>query len=488
MKLNINQWIGITLVLMMIVFPLFYNLSSTHLHMWDESRYAVNAIEMQHSSNPLIVTFNNKSDWWNSKPPLSVWIQSFSLKLFGLTEFGVRFPSGMAALLCFGLLIVFSIKILKNYSLGIISALTLVSTTGIIRYHVSRTGDVDALFVLLVVFYSLSFFTLLLKTSEKKTTCFLLFSIGLILAYLTKGIAAFIPLPGLLLYAIVQKKITFLFSAWQFYISIFLVLIFVVGYYSLRNYYDPGYINAVLENELGMFAKKSAWKNREFLFYFKGLINIYFYPFAYFLPLSIVSIYYTKNKIIKDIMLFSLIFSISFISIHSLSHTGNEWYDAPAYPFLSLLFASLIYVLYENIKKYIEFAFLPKNMIFIIIVCLIFVFPYIKILESTISKEKYIYEPELEGMFMKKLSIENPSLKEYTVCCSNLFSDQVRFYTFAYNKKGACIRLEEAFNFKVGEIVLACQTKNINAISHNYQYQIIETWNQCQLFLITGRK
>lgn len=482
-------YIAFLLFACIILFPLFYRLDASQLTMWDESRYAVNAIEMQHTSNPLVVTFDGKPDWWNSKPPLAVWIMALSVKVFGINELGIRLPSAFAALFSVVLLLLFSKKVIGNIMPGVIASLTLVSTTGIIRPHVARTGDVDSIFTFLILLYSLSFLTLLIYKPEKKNVLMGIFTIGLIFAFLTKGIAALIPLPGLLIFAITQNKIRYFLSSWQFYVAVTVFMVIAVGYYILREAFDPGYVNAVLKNEFGLFSTESSWKNRAFLFYFKNLVDNYFYPFAYVLPLSIISAFFTKNKILQKTIVFSTIFSLCFLLIHSSSRTGNEWYDAPAYPFLALLFGSSVYVLYENIDRYLKnVSLLPKLITGSILLALLFYYPYSRVIKSIISRTNKIYHLELEGAFMKKLHKENPSLNQYTVTYYHLFSDQVKFYASAYNQQGANIKLTQHRVFQPGEIVLTCQPDNIYHIIDNYDCSIIEAWGQCRMFKINSDK
>jgi len=194
-----------------------------------------------------------------------------------------------------------------------------------------------------------------------------------------------------------------------------------------------------------------------------------------FTLINSISFFYEKHQTKKN----------NFITIHSLSHTGNEWYDAPAYPFLALLFGSSLYVLYEKLEHYfIKFPEYFKTSIIACLIILLFFYPYKKIIESISNKNPYIYSLELEGTFMKKLHEVHPSLNQYTVCCSGLFSDQVHFYQAAYNHQGADIKISNSRNFKDGEIVLSCQPDNLNYIFSHYHCTIIEIWNQCRLLKI----
>ncbi len=487
MKLNIKLILFSLVFISILYFPLFYRLGSDHVKMWDEARYAVNAIEMQNNKNILINTFDNKPDWWNSKPPIGAYIQSISFRIFGINELGLRFPSAFFTLLSVVVLILFSKKVLKNIIPGIISSLVLISCSGIIQYHVSRTGDYDSFFVFFILVYSLLYFKILLDDNIKnKNKHFFLILLFLLLAFFTKGIASLIPIPGLLLCTLISKKTKFIFTSWQLYISALIFLILVLSYYFIREQYDKGYINAVLKQELGIFSKESGGKNREFLFYFKSILNKNFYPFAFFIPFSIISFYFTNNIIYKKTIIFSTIFSLLFITIHSLSKTGNEWYDAPVYPFLSILFSLSIFIYYEKYVENLQNKLLKY--IILIFVLLIIIFPYKNIIKTVKKKDYPVYHLELEGAFMKKLYKEKNNCKNYTVTYKSINLDQVKFYQHSLNNKGYNIQLKSENIFNINDTILSCQEVNMNEIKNKYHFTILESWDNCNLLKIDSLK
>ena len=71
-------------------------LGTVHLFDWDEINFAECAREMLASNNYSTVTIDYLPFW--EKPPLFIWMQVFSMKLFGITEFAGRFPNFIAAI------------------------------------------------------------------------------------------------------------------------------------------------------------------------------------------------------------------------------------------------------------------------------------------------------------------------------------------------------------------------------------------------------
>lgn len=72
-------------------------LGSVHLFDWDEINFAESAREMLLSGDYSRVQINFQPFW--EKPPLFIWMQAFSMKLFGVNEFAARFPNALFGIL-----------------------------------------------------------------------------------------------------------------------------------------------------------------------------------------------------------------------------------------------------------------------------------------------------------------------------------------------------------------------------------------------------
>ncbi|HQA87386.1 MAG TPA: 4-amino-4-deoxy-L-arabinose transferase, partial [Bacteroidales bacterium] len=81
------------MVIILILFPLFGKLDKIPVQLWDESRLAINALEMFENGNLLVTYYKGEPDFWNTKPPLMIWFQSLNFHLFGVNEFSLRLPS-----------------------------------------------------------------------------------------------------------------------------------------------------------------------------------------------------------------------------------------------------------------------------------------------------------------------------------------------------------------------------------------------------------
>ncbi len=86
--------LGIVFGISLLLFIPF--LGKVHLFDWDEINFAECAREMVTSGNYSTVTIDYLPFW--EKPPLFIWMQALSMKIFGINEFAARFPNVVAAL------------------------------------------------------------------------------------------------------------------------------------------------------------------------------------------------------------------------------------------------------------------------------------------------------------------------------------------------------------------------------------------------------
>ena len=93
-----NGWLRDLLILAVVLgIPFFQYLGGLPLIDPDEGRYAEIPREMLERGD-LITPMLNYVKYFE-KPPLLYWLNAASLKVFGLNEFGARFPSALCGLL-----------------------------------------------------------------------------------------------------------------------------------------------------------------------------------------------------------------------------------------------------------------------------------------------------------------------------------------------------------------------------------------------------
>jgi len=326
-------------------FAFIHNLGKLSIRLWDESRMANNAIEMYEHGDFIIKHFNGNPDNWSSKPPFTVWMQTLSFHLFGINEFTFRLPSALAGILTSLILLFFSFKIIKSELHGILSLMVLISIVGYVGYHVTRTGDNDAILTLWTTLGALSFFSF---TENKNKKYLYLGFISFALGVLTKSVAALFLTPGILIYILISRKIKVFFLNKHFYIGIIVFLIISLGYYLLRDSLSPGYINHVLENEIFRFHAVKVRHSGPFLFYINRLNEQI--PYWFWATLLIPFVYISKelNPVAKRFTTFSIIIVLTYLLIISTSQTKLSWYIAQVFP----IWASLIAIIVTSLIKF----------------------------------------------------------------------------------------------------------------------------------------
>lgn len=338
-------WIGISLLS---AFFLFYRLGTDPLVAWDESRQAINAVEMLQHKNPLFTTFEGKTDTWNTKPSLVVALQAACLSVFGISEFSLRLPSALAAFLLS--LVLFAVLYSCTHSLCVAftGVLFLLSMSGFNGYHVSRTGDFDSLLILFTTLQILSFFFFI----EKDKPLFLFFFFfALTAATLTKGVAGLLFLPFFLLWPLLSRTAGRKFIRFYTLLGLLGSSLIVLAYYYYRELHTPSFLYHVYANEIGgRFAKVNMGHHGPWYYY---LYNIFFsHAFPWSLLLVVLLIFpfsfrgcNSANRRLSFYLLFAI---IMYLLVISIAKTKLAWYDAPVFPLIALLLSLLLFGLFSH--------------------------------------------------------------------------------------------------------------------------------------------
>ncbi|MCU0339384.1 MAG: glycosyltransferase family 39 protein [Spirosomaceae bacterium] len=132
-----NPW-SVALLAVLFFVPF---LGKVHLFDWDEINFAESAREMLLTGNYLRVQIDFKPFW--EKPPLFIWLQVLSMKVFGVNEFAARFPNAVVGVLT--LLSFFYIgKRLHNAQFGFLWALAYLGSVTPHLYF--KSGIIDPWF------------------------------------------------------------------------------------------------------------------------------------------------------------------------------------------------------------------------------------------------------------------------------------------------------------------------------------------------------
>ena len=170
------------IILFGIIFLLPF-LGSVHLFDWDEINFAESAREMIVTGDYLTVNINFKPFW--EKPPLFIWLQVLSMKLFGINEFAARFPNAICGIFTLLFLYRAGSRIYDRY----FGFWWIMAYTGsILPFFYFKSGIIDPWFNLFI-FSGLVYFVFFIDTEKSPLRWLrLLLSAALLgLAVLTKG-------------------------------------------------------------------------------------------------------------------------------------------------------------------------------------------------------------------------------------------------------------------------------------------------------------
>lgn len=316
-------------------FYFFFNLGNLSAEMWDESRNGINALEMRYDHRFFVTHFDGQPDMWNTKPPLFIWTAALCMKLFGTTVLALRLPSALSAFFIVVYCFWFSRKYLNNALPGFFAGLVLATTVGFVDYHVARNGDFDCMLSMWIFFYCTQFY-LYLELQKKKHL--ILASLFLACAIFTKGVAGCLFLPGLFLFLIINKNYRAILKKRELYIITLLGFISGISYYFIREFFNHGYIKAVIENEItGRYLKTNEQHSGDIWFYLRILNDNHFAPWLYWLLPSFLIVNYTSGERYKQLGNFLIVTIVCNLIILTLSQTKLKWYDAPLFPFMALL-------------------------------------------------------------------------------------------------------------------------------------------------------
>ncbi len=477
------------LVLLVLVYmPIFGHLDTLPIRLWDESRLALNAYEMQKNGNLIVTYFDGKPDMWNTKPPLLIWMQAGLMEIIGVNELAVRIPSAIAAFLTCIVIILFSIKYLKEYWFGFIAVLVLITSHGYINTHASRTGDYDALLAFFTTLSGLSYFAFI---ETKKNKFLYLFFAALALSILTKGVTSLLFAPGLLIYTLWQEQLINILKNKHFYIGIVSFLFISLGYYFLREIKNEGYIEAVQMNELGgRYMNALEGHNAGFWYYYNNFLDFQLTSWYIYIPCGLlVGLSHNSSKMVK-LSVFSTILILTFFLVISSAQTKIQWYDVPLYPYISILIAVFLFSIFnflssnQQILNTLKYNIAPFLFLFLVLIQ-----PYKTIIAKTYFPKEYSWDVDSYriGYFLKAAVAGQQDCNNYYLCEEG-YNPQNTFYLKILQKKGIKISPKDCANLSVGEKAIAHQKNIKDFIDSHYNTEIIGQFDNVVKYKINGRK
>ncbi len=321
-------------------------LGGVHLFDWDEVNFAESAREMIVTGDYLTVNINFIPFW--EKPPLFIWFQVLSMKIFGINEFAARFPNAICGIVTLLYLYTTGRRMIDR-SFGFLWIL--VYTGSVLPFFYFKSGIIDPWFNLFIFSGLVSFITFLDTDKPAQRWLRLILSAALLgLAVLTKGPAAILIFGLVVATYLMLNKLRLKISAIEI-ISYILVLILVGGIWFLIQIIIGNY-NVVLDfltYQVRLFKNQDAGHGGFFLYH---VVVLFFGVF----PASIFALKgfrrgYYDDPFQKRLKLWLLILFLVVLILFSIVRTKIVHYSSLCYFPLTYFGAYAIHSIINNRAK-----------------------------------------------------------------------------------------------------------------------------------------
>lgn len=337
MKLESIKTSRINLLIVLFASLLFIPfLGQVHLFDWDEINFAESAREMIVTGDYLNVRIDFNLFW--EKPPLFIWMQVLSMKIFGINEFAARFPNAVVGII--SLLVLFNIG-RKHFDkkFGLIWVFAYVGS--VLPFFYFKSGIIDPWFNLFI-FLGIYFFIRYLLEDEKRVKFIIISSVSIGLGTLTKGPVALLLflLTGFVYLVLHRFKMRITFKDILIYIFIYAI---VGGFWFILQILNGNFtiIQDFIKYQIELFGSNVAGHQEPFYYHF---IVLFFGVF----PASIFALKSfrkgknetSEKKLLKEFMM--ILFWVVLI-LFSIVKTKIIHYSSAAYFPLTFLAAFVIY-------------------------------------------------------------------------------------------------------------------------------------------------
>ncbi|MGB3798542.1 MAG: glycosyltransferase family 39 protein [Lewinella sp.] len=321
---------------------------------WDEARRGGNAFEMLQRGDYLNYYYLGQPDTFNTKPPLYLWAVAKSFDLFGVNKFALRLPSLLSLL---ALLLYFRWWLAERFDPDTV-LLTIgatVASNGLIGYHVAISGDTDMLFVFLLSVGCLAYYSFL-EAKHDASLITAVLSMGL--AFLTKGVATALVLPGLLTFTLSSRKYRQIITSRHAGMGLRFGVAALMGAFLLLTYmgrdtFPRGgpenlFVATFFRDGLQRLTDPTFESGAQPWFVFQAL-DIRFGPLIYLVYASIPLLLWKfgprgvwQRWKRHPFAVYSFCVTASVLLLLHLSSNKHNWYLAPSIPFLAFLFAACV--------------------------------------------------------------------------------------------------------------------------------------------------
>ncbi|MFM2269425.1 MAG: hypothetical protein RL757_2866 [Bacteroidota bacterium] len=488
--------------IVVLAIPIFGQLQHKPIQMWDEARNGVSTVEMMQNNEYFVRYFDGKPDEWEVKPPLLLWLNMGVFKVFGINLLSLRLVSAVSMFGICLLLYNFFKREFDDEIGGAVAALMLVGSESMIRNHIARTGDHDALLCLLL-FGSLITFFKYLKYQHYK---YLIYTALLTAAaVLTKSVVGFFYALGFGIFLLFSWQfLRNLLAQKAFYVAVLLVVGIVGGYYGIAEMHHAGHFTHVWnmellpryvnENPTGM-----VFNVLEDKFYYvkKMIFEDRFAWWALLLPSFLFWFgWESKEKKWLAQVCWAIVLSLSAVIAMGCA---NDWYDAPIFVPMAILAGMVVSRLIRGALAVTDaqiICILPKSLMIFILFAAFFGFSYFK----TVQKNVTLQEPSFSGNYapaMRSLLEHHRQISDNYHVVFSEYPAPVYFMRYWAREKGVKItphllvnnvKPENYPKFQIGDKIFTSEQEVMDILLMYYDLRSVFEEGPSKLLEVYGLK
>ena len=351
--MNVKKYVCLVLLFGGLLFSavlIFLNLGNGSIDLWDESITAGRSLYVYNTHSLINLEVNGEIT--PRKPPLIYVLNAVSFSIFGINEFGLRFPSALFGLLCFCMLV---IGVYRMCGINWASLAPWLLAGSSILINASREALTDTVFVCGFLCASLAVLFELMEEDHNGKKWRWFYASGVFVVLFEKGpVGLFLILYSLLFLVLIDRRL-----ALKYLIPSIAACLPLAIWMLMQSHAFPDFLRVFIKQEyLERMNYKSDFLSdhiRHPLWYFNRLWPLFKFVGYASLILPVISLFMMKNpKYVKDRKRILFLFGIAvtyllFIS-SIVAHKQNR-YILPLFPIFVLLFLFSVQFLFSLIKQ-----------------------------------------------------------------------------------------------------------------------------------------
>ena len=304
---------------------------------WDEALYANTAWESLQSGDWIGTTFLGQLDYYNSKPPLNIWLIGLAFKALGPSLLSLRLVSALSAWITVLVLIVWARRRFGAV-VSLAAGLILSSSFGFIYVHSGRSGNADALFTLLVLLLVITLCAEQERPWRRVWT-------GPIVAglFLLKGMAVLMPL--VMVFGVLVLRPRAAIAAWRPWLVAVVLAVLPCGVWALARWSVDGsaFFDAMWRNDLIRISTETLEGHAGTALFYLNVLqkNQYDWLLAAIVVYALYPVPWSRvraaaSRGIDDTTLVLFVWAVVCFVIPTAMQTKLPWYLNPLYPAFAL--------------------------------------------------------------------------------------------------------------------------------------------------------